>query len=71
MLDMVEFAVLDSCAHVGELERTCQGPFQIEHCLKEDEISISTIHSKILENSSLVENYLDTQMAKFRSIQMN
>lgn len=62
-------AALDSCAHVDELERTRQGPFDVQDCLKVEEISMAGIHEKIVSHRSLVENYLDNQMAEYRLLQ--
>ncbi len=63
----MEFTVLDSCAHMDALERTRQGPFSIQDCLKEHECTISGIQDKIHQLRQNLDEYLDIQMNKYRS----
>lgn len=60
------FSVLSSCAHVVDLERTRQGPFTLEHCLLEDELTPATVGKQIDILRPLLEVYLDQAMAEFR-----
>lgn len=58
--------MLSSCAHVVDLERTRQGPFTLEHCLLEDELTPATVGKQIDILRPLLEVYLDQAMAEFR-----
>ena len=58
--------MLDSCAYVNELERTRQGPFSIQDCLKQDQYTVSEIQEKIQKMHHKLDHYLDIQMNKYR-----
>ncbi|XP_045027043.1 probable tRNA pseudouridine synthase 1 isoform X1 [Daphnia magna] len=59
---------LDSCAYLDELERIRQGPFETDHCLMEEDCTVSGIKQKILDMWQSTEEYLDCQMTMYRSL---
>ncbi|XP_046652571.1 probable tRNA pseudouridine synthase 1 isoform X2 [Daphnia pulicaria] len=58
--------VLNSCAYLDTLERTRQGPFETQHCLTEEQCTVTGIRKKILEMQQVTREYLDIQMEKYR-----
>lgn len=60
-------AALGSCAYATDIERTRQGPFRLTDCLTDDQLTLEDIKLKIKQLETVVKDYLDVNMEKFRA----